>query len=52
MPLLNSRGVNGDASGVYLAEGTLFATRFARLDSYFHENSEWLWSSKEIKLFA
>ena len=36
--------------GVYLAEGTLFATRSARWNSSFHENSGWLWSSKEIKL--
>ena len=38
--------------GVYLAEGTFFAKRFARWNSSFHENSGWLWSSKEIKLFV
>ena len=38
--------------GVYLAEGTLFATRFTRSNRSFHENSGWLWSSKETKLFV
>ena len=38
--------------GVYLAEGTLFAARYARWNSSFHKNSGWLWSSKETQLLV
>ena len=37
----------------YLAEGTLFATRFARLNSSFHEeNSEWLVHSAKSEIYG